>query len=105
MEGPAPSIRGYNRPFTEAAVKSNWRIRLYRGSFAVSKRGIYYMSYPDEAGISSLKLYSFATKSSSTILQMGRPEYGLDVSPDGRYLAYAQLDDSASDLMLVENFQ
>jgi Tol biopolymer transport system component/DNA-binding winged helix-turn-helix (wHTH) protein len=78
---------------------------LYRGSFAVSKRGIYYMSYPDETGISSLKLYSFATGSSSTILQMGRPEYGLDVSPNGRYLAYAQLDDSASDLMLVENFR
>jgi hypothetical protein len=36
---------------------------------------------------------------------MGYPEFGLDVSPDGRYLIYAQLDDTASDLMLVENFR
>lgn len=78
---------------------------LYRGSFAVSKRGIYYMSRPDESGTSSLRLYSFTTGSISTILHIGRPEYGLDVSADGRYLAYSQLDNPASDLMLVENFK
>jgi Tol biopolymer transport system component len=52
-----------------------------------------------------LKLYDFATGTTSTVLPMGRPEFGLDVSPDGRYLVYAQLDDPASDLMLVENFR
>jgi hypothetical protein len=38
-------------------------------------------------------------------MSIGIPEYGLDVSPDGRYLAYAQLDEPASDLMLIENFR
>jgi Tol biopolymer transport system component len=52
-----------------------------------------------------LKLYDFATGATSTVLQMGHPEFGLDVSPDGRYLVYAQLDDPASGLMLIENFQ
>ena len=78
---------------------------LYRGNFAVTKRGIYYMSHPDESGACILKLYNIATGTNSTILQIGRPEYGLDVSPDGRYLVYSQLDDPASDLMLVENFR
>ena len=52
-----------------------------------------------------LKFHNFATRTTTTILPMGHPEYGLDVSPDGRYLVYAQLDDPASDLMLVENFR
>jgi len=77
---------------------------LYRYNFALTKRGIYYMTSPGDARTSVLKFYSFATGSSTTILPMGAPEYGLDVSPDGRYLTYAQLDDPGSVLMLVENF-
>jgi Tol biopolymer transport system component len=78
---------------------------LYRVNYAVAKRGIYYMTHADESGNCMLKLYDFATGTTSTVLPMGRPEFGLDVSPDGRYLVYAQLDDPASDLMLVENFR
>jgi Tol biopolymer transport system component len=78
---------------------------LYRVNYAVAKRGIYYMTRADESGNCTLKLYDFAAGATSTVLPIGRPEYGLDVSPDGRYLIYAQLDDPASDLMLIENFQ
>ena len=78
---------------------------LNRDNFAVSPLGIYYMTASREDGTASLKFYSFANRVSTTILPIGRPEYGLDLSPDGRYLVYAQLDDPASDLMLVENFQ
>ncbi len=78
---------------------------LYRVNYAVAKRGIYYMTHADESGNCMLKLYDFATGTTSTVLPMGHPEFGLDVSPDGRYLVYAQLDDPASDLMLVENFR
>ena len=56
------------------------------------------------AGTSTLRFYSFATGATRTILPTGIPEYGIDISPDGRYLVYAQLDDPASQLMLVENF-
>jgi Tol biopolymer transport system component len=77
---------------------------LYRDNFAVTKKGIYYMTNPGNLGTSTLRFYSFATGATTIILQMGIPEYGLDVSPDGRYLVYAQLDDPASNLMLVENF-
>jgi serine/threonine protein kinase len=77
---------------------------LYRFNFAVTKRGIYYMTSPGEKRTSVLMFYDFTTGKSTAILPMGAPEYGLDVSPDGRYLAYAQLDDPGSVLMLVENF-
>jgi Tol biopolymer transport system component/DNA-binding winged helix-turn-helix (wHTH) protein len=78
---------------------------LYRVNYAVARRGIYYMTHADESGNSTLKLYDLATGATSTVLPIGHPEFGLDVSPDGRYLVYAQLDDPASDLMLVENFR
>jgi Tol biopolymer transport system component/DNA-binding winged helix-turn-helix (wHTH) protein len=78
---------------------------LYRVNYAVAKRGIYYMTHADESGNSTLKFYDFTTGATRTVLAMGHPEFGLDVSPDGRYLVYAQLDDPASGLMLIENFR
>jgi Tol biopolymer transport system component/DNA-binding winged helix-turn-helix (wHTH) protein len=78
---------------------------LYRVNYAVARRGIYYMTHADESGNSTLKCYDFATGATSTVLAMGHPEFGLDVSPDGRFLVYAQLDDPSSDLMLIENFR
>jgi Tol biopolymer transport system component len=77
---------------------------LYRINFALGKQGIYYMSAPGIDDTSALMFYSFATGTSSTILQMGFPAYGLDISPDGRYLIYGQLDSPGSNLMLVEHF-
>ncbi len=78
---------------------------LYRVNFALARRGIYYMTYPDQSGACALMLYDFTKSVTSIVLRMGKPEYGLDVSPDGRYLVYAQLDDAASDLMLIEGFR
>jgi len=78
---------------------------LYRVNFAVTARGIYYMTRPGNSGTSELRFYNFATGKTTTILPIGLPEYGLDISPDGRYLTYAQMDDAGSVLMLVENFR
>ncbi len=55
---------------------------LYRVNYAVTKRGIYYMAHADESGNCMLKFYDFATGATSPVLAMGRPEFGLDVSPD-----------------------
>ena len=77
---------------------------LYRFNFAVVNAGIYYMAFQQDDATTSLRFYSFKNKSTTLLMPMGQPEYGLDVSPDGRYLTYAQLDDPGSILMLVENF-
>jgi len=77
---------------------------LYRTNFAVTSRGIYYMTSPDFSRKSTLRFYNFANGATTTILPIGIGEFGLDVSPDGRYLAYDQLDNPGSVLMLIENF-
>ena len=77
---------------------------LYRTNFAVTSRGIYYMTSPDFSRKSTLRFYNFANGANTTILPIGIGEFGLGVSPDGHYLAYDQVDDPASDLMLIENF-
>jgi Tol biopolymer transport system component len=80
-------------------------VSLYRTNFAVTKTGIYFMTAPHVDGTSELRFYNFATGATKTLMPIGLPEYGLAVSPDERYLIYDQLDDPASDLMLVENFR
>jgi eukaryotic-like serine/threonine-protein kinase len=115
--GPVESFDGNTLYFgKETGTGSIWKMpvaggpeeqltdSLYRSNFALTKRGIYYMTSPGDKRTSVLKFYDFATGNTTTILPIGFPEYGLDVSPDGRYLAYDQLDDPGSVLMLVENF-
>ena len=115
--GPVESFDGKTLYFgKETGAGSIWKMpgaggpeeqltdSLYRTNFAVTQRGIYYMTSPGAARTSVLEFYDFATGKSTTILPIGAPEYGLDVSPDGRYLSYSQLDDPGSVLMLVENF-
>jgi Tol biopolymer transport system component len=116
--GAVESLDGKTLYFSkDAGAGSIWKIplaggpeeqltdSLFRYNFAVTKRGIYYMTSPGEKRTSVLMFYDFMTGKSTTILPIGAPEYGLDVSPDGRYLTYAQLDDPGSVLMLVENFR
>ena len=79
---------------------------LYRYNFAVTAAGIYYdtTALPDKP--SSIAYLDFATGKVTTLHTLTKPaDLGLAVSPDGRYLLFAQQDFSGSDLMLVENFR
>ena len=78
---------------------------LYRFNFALAKQGIYYMTSQGEDGKVELRFVGFGGGDSKKIADVGYPEFGLDVSPDGRYLIYDQMDDAASDLMLVEGLR
>jgi hypothetical protein len=54
-----------------------------------------------------LKLFSFGTRTVRTVRQLHKQAWGgpgLAVSPDGRTVLIGQIDDSGSDIMLVENF-
>ena len=75
-------------------------------NFAVVNEGIYFIPGPDREGRYSIQFLDFATGKSWPILRLsGAAERGLAVAPDGRTLLYTQIDQTGSDLMLVENFR
>ena len=74
-------------------------------AFAVVNKGIYFeQSHRDGISVQYLGL---ATGKVTTIATIRRPvaDLGLSVSPDERYILYTQVDQTGSDLMLVENFR
>jgi Tol biopolymer transport system component len=107
--------RGY--PFPQSV----WRIPVEGGEetkvldgvhpgalWTVRQEGIYFFTAPDDKGMSGLCLYEFASGKTKKILETERSLAGagsVAVSPDGRTILYAQLDEAGSDLMLVENFR
>jgi eukaryotic-like serine/threonine-protein kinase len=103
--------RGYPGPY------SLWRMPVEGGESAkvldgmsynwtLGKDGIYFMTMPDKQGRSNICFQDYATGKVRTISTTDRPVWlGMAVSPDGRSLLYTQLDDTGSDLMLVDNFR
>ena len=80
----------------------------FRRYWAVQAEGIYFVS-PVSSTRAAITFFSFATR---RVMQIGVLEKGplqgppgLTVSPDGRWILFAQADQSISDIMLVENFR
>ena len=72
------------------------------GDFAVTDRGIYFVP-PDEP---TIQFYDFATRQVKTIERIDKPlGFGLDATPDGRFLVYTQADRDTDELLLVDNFR
>jgi hypothetical protein len=92
---------------------ANW------ANFAVAREGIYFessststqvprslISSPFTRPAFTIEFLSFKTGKRTPVLTIPRHGgHGLDVSPDGRTLLFAQLDSFTQDLMLVENFR
>ena len=80
----------------------------YWGYWAVVDRGIYFID-PATKPRATLKLFSFTSRRVMQIAAIEKKPYpgvpGFAVSPDGRWILFTQLDQSGSDIMLVENFQ
>jgi len=73
---------------------------FYWHSYGVTTKGVYFKT--DR----SIELLDAATGKVSTVAVFGGPHrQNLCVSPDDRYLVWAQLDRNTSDLMVVENFR
>src|SRR5439155_9033447 len=64
-----------------------------QGGHVVVDQGIYFISKPDEKGISSIRFKDFATGSIRTIVPIkGRVSWGLAVSPDRHSFLYTQFE-------------
>ncbi len=76
------------------------------GGYSIGQQGIYFFAKPDERGRSDVCLYGFATGKAKIIATVeGTISFYIDASPDGQSIVYTHLDQSGSDLMLVENFR
>ncbi len=84
---------------------------VYSRNFSVTPQGIYFIQapdidYPDRSYL--LRFFDFASERVKTITSLPTSVAfwgGISVSPDGRFMLYTQVDQSRSDLMLVENFR
>jgi serine/threonine protein kinase len=98
-----PSAGGEERPVPELAEAGRWR------SWAMTLDGIYFVAHTGSAPPRPLKFFSFATRRVTQIGTVDRDPLpwvpSLAVSPDRRWLLYAQIERNTSSIMLVENFR
>lgn len=91
----------------EEAIPELNRVKRTRG-WALRENGVYF--YEDGPGAKpQVQFFNFTTRRVTTVL---RPEAGplrlvpaLEVSPDGRTVLYAQIDQSIDGLFMIENFR
>jgi hypothetical protein len=78
---------------------------LHRHNFAVTPKTVFFSTPSGLEAPAELKKLDLATSRVSSLYTLSkRIDLGLALSPDYRYLLFAQLDYVGSDLMAVENF-
>jgi Tol biopolymer transport system component len=79
------------------------------GYWAPAERGIYFMNQPDPGSPPGLFFYETATQRRRQLSALEKPvaiaDSGFTLSPDGRYILYAQMDQSGSDILLLNNYK
>jgi eukaryotic-like serine/threonine-protein kinase len=79
---------------------------LTSASFFVTAKGVYYFAPVADQRGALIRFKGHEGGESKTLGSIPRtPSTGLSLSPDGRFLLYSQYDQSAAELMLVENFR
>jgi Tol biopolymer transport system component/DNA-binding winged helix-turn-helix (wHTH) protein len=78
----------------------------YSTNFALSDKGIYFVSGRIARNSNAIEFYDFATSKRKVLARLEKAiSWGIALSPDQRSLVYSLTDRAASNLMLVENFR
>jgi len=69
----------------------------------VTELGIYFVP---NANRNTIQFLRFSTGKIEKIVELGKQAwFGLTVSPDGRWLVYTEIEQTGSNLMLVDKFR
>jgi Tol biopolymer transport system component len=78
----------------------------YSSNFAVSEKGIYFVSGRFGRNDNAIEFYDFATGKRRVLRLLQKAvSWGVALSPDQGSFTYPMIDHTASNLMLVENFR
>ncbi|MGA8492032.1 MAG: protein kinase [Terriglobales bacterium] len=74
-------------------------------SVLVTAKGVYYLASGAHQQGALIRFIGHGGGEAKTLVSIPRtPSAGLSLSPDGRFLLYSQYDQSAAEILLVENF-
>jgi len=74
-------------------------------------KGVYYSEFQRSARAQLISFYDFATRKSTPVFQLETGNFFFNsghvfsISPDGRHILYSRVDQTQTDLILVENFR
>jgi Tol biopolymer transport system component len=79
-------------------------------NLAITEKGLFFIPRTRPNVLFSIQLLDFSTNEISTIANFHHPlslgaRAGLTVSPNGKWILYTQIEQAASELMLVDNFR
>jgi Tol biopolymer transport system component len=74
-----------------------------------TRKGIYYLEFARGARAMQVSFYDFTTRANDVVFRMKDADFfqatSFSISPDGKYILYPRVDQSQTNLMLVESFR